>query len=71
MSAAAESVVLLIMISVIRLPVFVPPTALTSNESSYDMNREFFVYSVSNLLAKAVRTVLNLVVLPLNYATVK
>jgi hypothetical protein len=51
--------------------VFVPPTALTSNESSYDMNREFFVYSVSNLLAKAVRTVLNFVVLPLNYATVK
>ncbi|KAF2035003.1 hypothetical protein EK21DRAFT_107635 [Setomelanomma holmii] len=63
MTAAIQDILLLVVIAVISLPVFIPAMALTLNAPAYNMNWEFLGHGVSNLLAGAVGTVPNLIVL--------
>ena len=62
MTAAAQDIVLLVVIGVLTLPIYVPALALALDEPVYDMNHELLGNSASNLLAGMVGTIPNLLV---------
>ena len=66
MKKASQDIVLLVVIGVLNLPIYIPAMALSLDIPVYNMNHELFGHGISNVLAGAIGTVPNLVVVPPN-----